>query len=185
MTYQPETLYLGGLFVGGFGVLLLLMLLVLSYTGRTRVGQWGTGSEATTPWRTALPTWLSVAVPAIVVFIVGGPLVLLVPLLILVARRWPQALPWVALAGMGVVGFVSATNAGTGAQSGTGAFSPWAQAAAVLSIAAVLTPTIAATRREQSGARSDLENGRTDQAAPSPTIGPMPASDTIPTRADP
>ena len=34
MTYQPEDLYLGGLFVGGLGVLLLLVLLVLSYTGR-------------------------------------------------------------------------------------------------------------------------------------------------------
>ena len=169
MTYQPENLYLGGLFVGGLGVLLLLVLLVLSYKGKTRVGQWGTGSEAAAAWQTALPTWLSVAVPAIVIFIVGGPLVLLVPLLIVVARRWPRALPWIALAGMGVAGLVSAANPGSGAQSGAGAFSPWAQAAAVLSIAAVLTPIILGNRREHGAdVPPDVEDGHTNGAGSAP-----------------
>ena len=176
MTYQPENLYLSGLFVGGLGVLLLLVLLVLSYKGKTRVGQWGTGSEATAAWQTALPAWLSVAVPAIVIFIVGGPLVLLVPVLIVVARRWPHALPWIALAGMGVAGVVSAANPGTGAQSGAGAFSPWAQAAAVLSIAAVLTPIILGSRRDQgTGVPPDVEDGRANGAVPGPTNGAVPA----------
>ena len=184
MTYQPENLYLGGLFIGGLGVLLLLVLLVLSYKGRTRVGQWGTGGEATAPWQTALPSWLSVAVPAIVIFVVGGPLVLLVPLLIVVARRRPQVLPWIALAGMGVAGIVSAANAGTGAQSGAGAFSPWAQAAAVLSIAAVLTPIVLGSRRDQAGVLSDVKDGRANGAVPSPTNGAVPTPQASSTASD-
>ena len=156
MSYQPESVYLGGLIIGALGVLLLLVLLALSFKTTRRLGRWGSDNEAANPWQGTIPAWILIAVPAIVIFIVGGPLVLMVPVLVVVARRWPRALPWIALAGMLAAGIVSAWNVGTGAQSGIGAFSRWAQLAALVSVAAVLTP-VRSRVRDASGSEEHPE----------------------------
>ena len=148
MTYRPESLYLGGLLVGALGVLLLLVLLALSFKGTSRLGRWGVDSEPAVPWLGAIPVWIQIAAPAIVIFIVGGPVVLTVPVFVVLARRWPRVLPWIALAGMSVAGIASAWHVGTGAQSGIGAFGRWAQLAALVSVAAVLIPVPSRASRD-------------------------------------
>ena len=157
MTYQPEGLYLGGLLIGVIGVLLLLILLVLSYRRSSRFAHWAEQTEGVSSWSRRIPTGLLVAGSAAVLFLVGGPAVLLLPILLLVARFRPRALPWVALSGMVVAGIVSAVDVGNGAQSGVGAFGPWAQLAALLSIAAVLTPLVG----KHEGAQTTRTRSRT------------------------
>ena len=142
MTFQPESLYLAGLVVGALGAFLLLLLLGLSLTGTTRIGRWGTETAPVLPWNRAVTAWITIALSSIVLFSVGGPIVLAVPLLIAIGRRWPRTPPWIALVGMVLVGIVSAINPGNGAQSQIGSFGPWAQIASLVSVAAVLTPVI-------------------------------------------
>jgi arabinofuranan 3-O-arabinosyltransferase len=142
LTFQPETIYLGALFVSGLGVLLLILLLVLCLTRVTRFGAWGSETAEAPPWTGVIPNWLLVVACALVILSVGGPVVLAVPILVIVARLRPRLLPWIALTGMIAAGFVSAWHIGNGAQSGIGAYGPWAQLAALLSIAAVLTSLV-------------------------------------------
>jgi arabinofuranan 3-O-arabinosyltransferase len=168
MTYRPETLYLGGLIVGVLGVLLLLVLLALSFKGTGRLGRWGADSEAAVPWLGTIRVWILIAVPAIVMFIVGGPVVLTVPILVVLARRWPRVLPWIALAGMLVAGIVSAWHVGTGAQSGIGAFGRWAQLAALVSIAAVLIPV--PSRAEGASGNGVLHQGNGEVPEPTRSV---------------
>jgi len=147
MTFAPETPYLIGLAVGALGVLLLLVLGALSLRRRSRLAHWREETAAAGPWSRAIPAWLAIGLVAVMIFLIGGPLVLGVPVLVLVGRRWPRSLPWIALVGMAIVGVVSAVHPGNGAQSQTGSFSVWAQAATVLSVAAVFTPVLSASRR--------------------------------------
>ena len=165
MTYQPEGLYLGGLLIGALGVLLLLILLVLSYRKSSRFAHWAEKTEGVASWNRRIPTGLLVVGSAVVIFLVGGPAVLLLPILLLVARFRSRALPWVALSGMVVAGILSASNIGNGAQTGVGAFGPWAQVAALLSIAAVLTPFIGKPRRSTQTAQTPDSDDAGETAA--------------------
>ena len=142
LTFQPEALYLAGLFVGGLGILLLILLLVLCLRRVTRFGVWGTETAEAPRWTGAIPSWLLIVACALVIFSVGGPVVLAVPILVVVARFWPRRLPWIALTGMVAAGLVSAWHIGNGAQSGIGAYGAWAQLAALLSIGAVLASIV-------------------------------------------
>jgi arabinofuranan 3-O-arabinosyltransferase len=154
MTFQPESLYLLGLLVGAGGVVVLCLLVLLSLRRRSRFGRWGGSYEPVDAWSPSISAVVAAILCALVIFIIGGPVALAVPLLLVVGRLQPRLLPWLAATGMICVGLLSAHEVGNGAQSAIGAFGTWAQLAAVLAIAAVLTPV----GRSRSEGPQDPEN---------------------------
>lgn len=145
LSFAPEKPYSFGLVLGVLGVLLLL-LIALGVVGSRR----GVTLEPSPPWSARLPYLLALALVAVVVFVISGPLVLVVPVLALIGIRRPTLLPWVAFAGMTAAGAVAAFHPGTGALSRLGAFSAPAQVCAIVALSAVLVPV--AYRRLKSGA---------------------------------
>ncbi len=160
MTFGPERTYLWGLAAGVLGVIVLL-LIAFGVIGRRR----GVGLEESLPWNTQLPLWLSIGLVAGVVFVIGGPLVLVVPVLVFIGSRRPRTLPWVAFAGMTAAGIVAALTPGSGALSRLGAFSAPAQVCALIALAAVFVP-IVKRRSSEAGEESvsDAEPGHPDPA---------------------
>ena len=155
MTFKPESAYLLGLFVGAMGVLALLLLAVLAYRPSNRLGRWGSKLEPAKPWRRPIAHWITAGLCLAVIFAVGSSAALVVIPLLIVGWLWPRTLPWIALFAMLGVGAISAVDVGNGAQSGIGAFGPLAQLAALVAIAAVLTPTRDPSARDASGSRDD------------------------------
>ena len=85
--------------------------------------------------------WLGVLALAALLAIVGGPMVLAVPVVAVVAHRWPRWLGWIAAAGMVAAGVLTALAAHP-ALLGTGAFGAPAQACALIALAAALMPVL-------------------------------------------
>jgi arabinofuranan 3-O-arabinosyltransferase len=136
LTFKPEGLYLIGLGVGALGVLLFLGLLVFGRRLR-RANETLTNAEE---WVRPISRWIVLAGVTAAVFVIGGPIAIAVPILFVVGRWRQDMLPWIAAGAMVVAGIVSAIRPGTGAQSGVGAFSSYAQIAAVVAVVAVLVP---------------------------------------------
>jgi arabinofuranan 3-O-arabinosyltransferase len=88
-----------------------------------------------------------VAAAAVVLALVGGPLVAAIPVVLVLGWWRPRWVPWLAFAAMCVAGAVALTSLGHGPQAGAGAFGWPAQAAALIALAAALTPTARETRR--------------------------------------
>ena len=86
-----------------------------------------------------------------VLALVGGPLVAAVPAVLLLGRWRPQWVPWLAFAAMCAAGALAITSLGHGPQTGAGAFGWPAQAAALIALAAALTPAAWETRRQTTG----------------------------------
>jgi len=137
LTFGPERLYALGMGLGALGVILLL-LIAFGVLGKRR----GVDLEPSLPWSKRVPLWLSIGLSAVVIFAIGGPLVLAVPVLVLIGTRRPAWLPWVALVSMTAAGVIAAIHPGSGALSQTGAFSAPAQACAVIALLAVLVPVV-------------------------------------------
>jgi arabinofuranan 3-O-arabinosyltransferase len=78
------------------------------------------------------------ALPAVVIWLVGGPVMIAVPVLAHVGYRRPGWLPWVAFGAMLLTGVVSVS--GHPATMGSGTFSGLAQACALVALAAALIP---------------------------------------------
>jgi arabinofuranan 3-O-arabinosyltransferase len=103
-------------------------------------------------------SWLGVLAVTALIFVAGGPLALVVPLLAclawLVPRRpggptHPAWLPWLAFAAMIASGLLSAVR-----PFGAGPLGPFggpAQACALVALAAALTPAIAFPARRRPG----------------------------------
>lgn len=164
MTFEPESLYLLGLLVGALGVIALCLIVVVTFRRKGRLGHWGEGYESAGPWRPSLPGVVAVILCSVVIFIIGGPLVLAVPVLLVVSRLRPRALPWIAFAGVVVAGLASTHDVGNGAQSGIGAFGDWAQLAAVVAIAAVLTPARRPGTSPAEGVSEEAEEGGANES---------------------
>jgi arabinofuranan 3-O-arabinosyltransferase len=81
------------------------------------------------------------ALPAVVIWLVGGPVMIAVPVLAHVGYRRPGWLPWVAFGAMLLSGAVSVS--GHPATMGSGTFSGLAQAGALVALAAALIPDTA------------------------------------------
>ena len=165
LTFGPERTYLVGLAVGALGVLVLL-LLAFGVIGRHRRED----LDPAPPWTTQVPLWLSIGLAAVVLFVVGGPVVLAVPVLVFVGSRRPAWLPWVALVAMAAAGVVAAAHPGNGALSGDGSFSALAQVCALVALAAVLVPIV--------HARSKSAHEPNSNSAPHGSDGHEPVAET-------
>ena len=154
MKFSPEGLYLLGLVVGALGVI-LLVLIASGVLGRRR----GIGLEPSRAWNSRVPLWLSIGLAACVLFVVGGPLVLAVPVLVLIGVRRSAWLPWVAFVAMAAAGIVAAYHPATGAYIHSGAFSAPAQACALIALAAVLVPIVGRRSKQDEGFDAAHEPG--------------------------
>ncbi len=86
--------------------------------------------------------WIGPVAVGVLVFLIGGPVVLTVPLLAAIAALRPRWLPVISLAAMLLAGLIAATAAAP-ASTGAGAFRPAAQACALVALAAALMPRAA------------------------------------------
>ncbi len=84
--------------------------------------------------------WVAVAGAALVLAVSGGPLAVVVPFVILLGRWRPRWVPWLAFAAMCIAGVLVITGLSRGPEPGFGAFAWPAQAAALIALAAALTP---------------------------------------------
>ena len=92
-----------------------------------------------------LPRWAGPAAVAVLILLIGGPVVLALPVVALVAALRPRWLPIVSLVAMLAAGLIAAT-ATAPATLGGGAFGSAGQACALLALAAALYPASASTR---------------------------------------
>jgi arabinofuranan 3-O-arabinosyltransferase len=102
---------------------------------------------AAVPGRRAWPVyhgrqpWLGLIALAALLAVIGGPAVLAVPVVAVVASRWPAWLSGIAAAGMITAGVLTALAAHP-ALTGTGAFGAPAQACALIALTAALMPVL-------------------------------------------
>lgn len=101
--------------------------------------------------------WLAVAATAVVLALVGGPLVAAVPVVLVLGWWRPRWVPWLAFVAMCVAGALAMTSLAHGPQTGAGAFGWPAQAAALIALAAALTPIAWGTRRRTSAVAPESE----------------------------
>jgi len=86
-----------------------------------------------------LARWVGPILVGILILAIGGPVVVAVPLLALVAVLRPRWLPAISLVAIVVAGVIAA-SASSPAAPGSGAFGPSAQACALIALAAALYP---------------------------------------------
>jgi arabinofuranan 3-O-arabinosyltransferase len=87
------------------------------------------------------PAWLGVLALAVLIAVVGGPMVLAVPVLVVAANWWPRWCGGVAAVAMIASGVLAAIAAHP-ALAGTGAFGAPAQACALIALTAALVPRL-------------------------------------------
>ena len=115
-------------------------------------GRAGPGPAEISPGPGPLGYWLAVAAVAVVLALVGGPLVAAVPVVLALGWWRPRWVPWLAFTAMCVAGALALTSLGHGAGVDAGAFGWPAQAAALIALAAALTPTARGVQRRTSAA---------------------------------
>jgi arabinofuranan 3-O-arabinosyltransferase len=86
-----------------------------------------------------LGRWVGPAGVGLLILLIGGPVVVVVPLLAVAAALRPRWLPTISLVAMIVAGVIAAA-ASAPAATGAGAFGPAAQACALVALAAALYP---------------------------------------------
>ena len=106
--------------------------------------------------------WAGLLAVAVLIVLVGGPVVLAVPVLAVVAAVRPRLLPVISLAAMLTAGLIAAAALDPAA-SGSGAFGPNAQACALVALAAALCPY---RSRQQDPARAPGNGEPQPPAAP-------------------
>ncbi|HEX3192160.1 MAG TPA: hypothetical protein VHS30_20505, partial [Streptosporangiaceae bacterium] len=160
LSFRPAAAYHLVLAVSLAVAAILLALAAWSFTGRRRRGDGQglgqAGREAWSPPPVAATSdrqliWLGVLGVTALIFVVGGPAALVVPVLAYLAWRLSRApgrvspgtwLPWVAFAAMVVSGLLSAARSfGSGL---LGSFGGPAQACALIALAAALMPPVTA-----------------------------------------
>jgi arabinofuranan 3-O-arabinosyltransferase len=143
MTFAPAGGYHGVLIGSAIAVCLLLAAVV--WPRRRRKARSlpeppgsGPGASNGGPWLALL----SAAGAAAVLALVGGIVAVAVPVVILLGWWRRSLVPWLAAVAMCVAGGASLTGLGRGPQAGTGAFGWLAQGAALVALAAALTPFV-------------------------------------------
>ncbi len=93
--------------------------------------------------------WIGLAGVAGLLVVVGGGMALAVPVVALLGWWRPRWVPWLAFGAMTVAGVFAAAGARPGVVHGTGVFGAPAQAAALVALAAALTPLVHTRRKNQ------------------------------------
>jgi arabinofuranan 3-O-arabinosyltransferase len=146
LTYQPTAIYHDGIIVSAVA---LLVLLGIAGTGRRR--RRSSSADIGGPTTTTAAGSVSRLIPlSAILLIVGGPIVLAVPVLAIVDRWRARWLPSIALLAMLLAG-VAAATARTPTALGSGPFSATAQVFALVALAAALFPAVAWMRRSRPG----------------------------------
>jgi hypothetical protein len=155
MTFTPATGYRW--LLAGSALAICVLIAAAAWRSRRRSQPWLrltaaglAGPLPAEPSPGPLGYWLAVAAAAVVLALVGGPLVAAVPVVLVLGWWRPRWVPWLAFATMCVAGAVAMTSLGHGPQTGAGAFGWPAQAAALIALAAALTPTAGGTQRRTS-----------------------------------
>ncbi len=157
MTFAPATGYRW--LLAGSALAVCVLIAAAAWPSRRRpslrprpaaAGLAGPAPTEISPGLSPLGYWLAVAAAAVVLALVGGPLVAAVPVVLVLGWWRPRWVPWLAFAAMCVAGALAMTSLGHGPQAGAGAFGWPAQAAALIALAAALTPTTRGTRRRTS-----------------------------------
>jgi arabinofuranan 3-O-arabinosyltransferase len=91
---------------------------------------------------------VAAAAAALALALVGGPVAIAVPAVILLGWWRRQWVPWLAFTAMCVAGAFVIAGRGHGVQSGFGPFGWPAQAAALIAVAAALAPAVPRPRRK-------------------------------------
>ncbi|MGW7003565.1 alpha-(1-_3)-arabinofuranosyltransferase domain-containing protein [Streptomyces sp. NPDC054933] len=138
--YGPAQAYHLSLAVGA--VLALVVVLTACGALRRRSG----AGLAATGERPDFGLVVGPSAAVVALGLVGGPMALAAVALAVLAWWWPIVAPVVAVAAMTAAGVVAAVAAQGGLSPGRGAFGPWAQALALIALAAALAPP--GTRRE-------------------------------------
>ncbi len=100
----------------------------------------------------AIRPWIGPLAVGVLIFVIGGPVVLAVPLVVVIAALRPWWLPVTALAAMLIAGIIAAAAAAP-ATTSSGTFGPAAQACALIAMAAVLMPAVFAPAPDRDGWR--------------------------------
>ena len=154
MTFTPATGYRWLLVASAVAICVLIAAAAWPSRRRSRLAAAGRAGPAATgisPGPGPLGYWLAAAAAAVVLALVGGPLVAAVPAVLLLGWWRPRWVPWLAFAAMCAAGALAITSLGHGPQTGAGAFGWPAQAAALIALAAALTPAAPKTRRRTTG----------------------------------
>ncbi|MFI1204273.1 alpha-(1-_3)-arabinofuranosyltransferase family protein [Streptomyces sp. NPDC020883] len=164
LSYAPATSYDLGLIAGVLGIAALIASALIRRPRRTPP------TPPTAPQQPPAPSWV-LGTPALtaVLALAAGPYALIVLPLAVVARLRPRALVPLAGAAMLAAGITAALGAGHPVAEQTGAFSPLAQALALLALAsAVITVPTPATGATTDGAPSDPDPGADPGPEPEP-----------------
>ncbi|ELS58804.1 alpha-(1-_3)-arabinofuranosyltransferase domain-containing protein [Streptomyces viridochromogenes] len=135
LEYEPAGLYRAALIGGAVAV---AALVALAFVGRRRTARTSAGETGVPP--APGPLLGTVALTAVVA-LVAGPLALVVPVLVVVARLRPGVLAPVAAAAMAGAGVVAATGAGAPVSAERGAFGAIAQVLALVAVGAAVVTT--------------------------------------------
>jgi arabinofuranan 3-O-arabinosyltransferase len=156
LTFGPTASYHLALAISLFAVIVLLAIVAWSFapglwrarpygSGAVGSGAVGSGADGSGPYaavdtrRARVARWLALLGVLMLIFLVGGRMAIVVPILALVAWWQPRLLTGVALAAMALSGLLVASAAQpTG--GGLGAFGAPAQACALIALAAALLP---------------------------------------------
>jgi arabinofuranan 3-O-arabinosyltransferase len=164
MTFTPATGYRW--LLAGSALAICVLIAAAAWPSRRRrslrpypatAGPAEPGATEIAPGPGPLGYWLAVAATAVVLALVGGPLVAAVPVVLVLGWWRPRWVPWLAFAAMCVAGALAVTSLAHGPQTGAGAFGWPAQAAALIALAAALTPTARRRRRRASAAAPESE----------------------------
>jgi arabinofuranan 3-O-arabinosyltransferase len=194
LTFTPDRIYHAGIIACAIALAMLTVLAVLPAPRgrRRRQRTWRRGSARThqltrtarsAPWAItdgdgaarapAARQWLILLPLAAIIFTVGGPIVIAVPVLALAGRWSARILPAIAIAAMLTAGLI-AVSATTHTTLGDGPFSAAAQAAALIALAAALMPGRGASLRARpADSRPGHHLGQVARPALGPTSGPL------------
>ena len=164
MTFGPATGYRWLLAGSALAICVLIAAAVWPSRRRSRLRPRHAAADLAGPAPTEISPslgplgyWLAVAAAAVVLALVGGPLVAAVPVVLVLGWWRPRWVPWLAFTAMCVAGALAMTSLGHGPQAGAGAFGWPAQAAALIALATALTPTPGGTRHRTSAVASGGE----------------------------
>lgn len=149
LTFAPATFYQIWIILSALGVVALLAVAIR--TGRSLPP----GPQATPSRRryarispamlAGVRVWAGVGTLGVLIFVVGGPVAVAVPILAGFACQWPRVVPLFACAGMLAAGVFTALAVNP-AVPGSGAFGAPAQACALVALAAALMPRLESGR---------------------------------------